>query len=64
MSEESGTEALRKVRNDKAVRDVRAILSGDRDRYLELIKEHLGTRDPDEADRRTQMIWAWREGEF
>lgn len=43
------------------VDDVSAALGGDADALRDLTEKHLGTRDLDEADRRTNVVWGWRD---
>lgn len=37
------------------------ITGGDEEALREKTAEHLGTRDLDEADRRTRVIWEWED---
>lgn len=48
--------------NDKdreRLKDAKAVLGGDEERLKALTERHLGTRDLDEADRRTRVVWEW-----
>lgn len=40
---------------------VTSALGGNDDALRDLTERHLGTRDLDEADRRTRVIWEWEE---